>query len=375
MGELASAFPAFGEADWRKAAEAALKGGSLNSLTSRTSDGLALAPIYGGASGPRALRGAGGPWRALTRLDHPDAGAANEAALEDLANGADGLQVVFAGAAGAYGYGLSKWDSASLHRALDGVRFDYGAAFELDLGPDAEAQASAFAALVARSGARAGEADIAFGLDPLGLSLRSGRAERAWEAEAAALAKAVADLRGQGFRGPFVAADGRAACMRRAARPRRNSPSRSARRSAIGARSKRPAPRPRTRALLFPSGSPPTPTIRDARQVPRPARSSGRASGSRGARAPRGARPCRKRLAHDERARSLRERDARRVRGVLGGPRRRRQRRAAAFQPCDRPARCLCAPAGAQHATDPTARIRISASSPIPPPAPAPSRR
>ena len=54
------------------------------------------------------------------------------------------------------------------------------------------------------------EADIAFGLDPLGLSLRSGRAARAWDAEAAALAEAVGGLKGQGFRGPFVAADGRA---------------------------------------------------------------------------------------------------------------------------------------------------------------------
>ena len=42
LGELASAFPAFGEADWRKAAEAALKGGSLDSLASKTSDGIAL---------------------------------------------------------------------------------------------------------------------------------------------------------------------------------------------------------------------------------------------------------------------------------------------------------------------------------------------
>ncbi len=209
MGDLASAFPAFSEADWRKAAEAALKGASLETLNARTSDGLPLAPIYVGAEGPRALRDAGGAWRALARLDHPDAGAANEAALEDLANGADGLQVVFAGAAGAYGYGLAKWDSAALHRALDGVRFDFGAAFELDLGPDAEAQASAFAALVVRSGARPDEAGVSFGLDPIGLSLRSGRAARRWEFEGEALTRLVAGLKGQGFRGPFVAADGR----------------------------------------------------------------------------------------------------------------------------------------------------------------------
>ena len=113
-----------------------LKGGSLDALVSKTSDGIALTPLYGrGAATSRATRGAAGPWAVLARVDHPEAGDANAQAREDLTGGADGLQVVFAGAAGAYGYGLGQWDSAYRHRAFDDVRFDEGAEFQLDLGP------------------------------------------------------------------------------------------------------------------------------------------------------------------------------------------------------------------------------------------------
>ncbi len=136
MAEAAARFASYGEADWRRAAEAALKGAGFATLISRGADGIELQPLYPRREGPRALRGGGG-WRVLARLDHPDPAAANEQALDDLANGADGLQVVFAGAAGAYGFGLAKADSATLHRAFEGVRFDAEQRFELDLGPNA----------------------------------------------------------------------------------------------------------------------------------------------------------------------------------------------------------------------------------------------
>ena len=209
MAELSGAFAPFGEADWRKAAEASLKGGAFDRLVSRTSDAIALQPLYPRREGPRALRGDGGAWRALARLDHPDAAAANEQALDDLAGGADGLHVVFAGAGGAYGFGLGKFDLATLHRAFEGVRFDGALRLELDLGPEAESQASGFAGLVERSGADPAALDLGFGLDPLGALARSGRAARAWEIEAPTLARLAAVLKAKGFAGPFLAADAR----------------------------------------------------------------------------------------------------------------------------------------------------------------------
>ena len=42
----------------------------------------------------------------MQRIDHPDAVSANAQAMHDLENGATGLTLVFAGANGAYGFGL-----------------------------------------------------------------------------------------------------------------------------------------------------------------------------------------------------------------------------------------------------------------------------
>ena len=209
MSATAGLFPVYTEDDWRKAATTALKGGSLDKLVSKTSDGVTVGPLHAPAGGPRALKGTAGPWKALARLDHPDPAQANDAALEDLANGADGLQIVFAGAAGAYGYGLARADSATLHRALEGVRFDEGARFELDLGPGGEEEALAVAALIERVGVEPGKVDISFGLDPIGAQMRSGKAARPWDEEVAGLAETVKALRERGFNGPFTAADGR----------------------------------------------------------------------------------------------------------------------------------------------------------------------
>ena len=125
VAELSRAFLRYGEADWRKAAEAALKGARLESSSrARPTASRSIRSIR--RPRDRARCAAGGAWRVLARLDHPDAAEANAQAQDDLANGADGLQVVFAGAVGAYGYGL-EIRPATLHRAFEGVRFDGGA--------------------------------------------------------------------------------------------------------------------------------------------------------------------------------------------------------------------------------------------------------
>ena len=147
----------------------------MRSWSSRSDDSFAIQPLYARRAGPRVAR-ASGPWRVLARVDHPDAALANGQALDDLANGADGLQVVFAGAGGAYGYGLASADAASLDALFEGVRLDAGVTLELDLGPSAEEQALDVAALAERSGADLGRLDLSFGLDPLGALARSGRA-------------------------------------------------------------------------------------------------------------------------------------------------------------------------------------------------------
>ena len=204
-----SPFPAYNEDDWRKAASAALKGASLDKLRSKTTDGIVFGPIHAPAVGPRPLIEPRSAWAVISRVDHVEPGEANAAALDDLENGADGLQVVFAGAAGSYGYGLPGCDPATLHKVFEGVRFEGGLQLELDLGPAGIAQAEAFAAHLERVGATPDGLSLAFGIDPIGARLRSGKAPAAWDAEAKALAATAAKLKAQGFPGPYLAADGR----------------------------------------------------------------------------------------------------------------------------------------------------------------------
>jgi methylmalonyl-CoA mutase len=207
LGAVETLFPATTEADWRRAAEAALKGASLETLVSETADGVRIEPVYPAAEGPRAIR-PGGPWRIIARLDHAHADEANAQALDDLANGANGLQVVSSGALGAYGFGLRQFDSATLHKAFDGVRFDAGANFELDLGPDGPDRALRFGALIERSGAKPEDCAVSFGLDPFAASAR-GPFPADWSAQARRCVETALTLQSKGFRGPLLVADAR----------------------------------------------------------------------------------------------------------------------------------------------------------------------
>jgi len=207
LGADAAVFPDWTEADWRRAAEAALRGKSLESLASRTADGIRIEPLYRPAEGPSPM-GPSGPWRVMARLDHPDPREANAQALDDLAGGADGLMVVFAGAIGAYGFGLKKSDSATLHAAFDAVRFDAGLRIELDLGPNGAGEALSFAALIERSGSRPADCAVSFGLDPFAAAAR-GPFPADWPGHVRPYVDASLALRAKGFVGPFLVADAR----------------------------------------------------------------------------------------------------------------------------------------------------------------------
>ena len=100
-------------------------------------------------------------------------------------------------------------NSAALHKAFDGVRFDAGASFELDLGPDGSDHALRFGALVERSGARPADCAVAFGLDPFAVSAR-GPFPADWGAQGGRYVETALALRSKGFRGPFLVADARA---------------------------------------------------------------------------------------------------------------------------------------------------------------------
>ena len=165
---FADPFPPADEAQWRTLVARVLKDAPFERLVSRTADGIAIEPLYFGAKRepPRALRASAGNWAIAARLDHPDPAEANRLALADLAGGANALQIVCAGATGAFGFGLPATREA-LEAALVGVQPDAGLHIEVDAGSGADVCAVAVADLVGASSLAPESASVCFGLDPL----------------------------------------------------------------------------------------------------------------------------------------------------------------------------------------------------------------
>jgi methylmalonyl-CoA mutase len=196
--------------DWRKLVDVALKGAPFENLVGKTYDGLKIEPIYPRARGaaPIAGRPAGWPWQIMQRIDHPDAVQANAQAVHDLENGATGLTLVFAGANGAFGFGLGPTAEA-VEKVLEGIFVEAGISLELELGPQSRMAAIHLAEYVKRKGVDPAGCDIRFGLDPLGACAVWGSSPYSWPEIVRAVTGAIKGLAEIGFKGPFAAADGR----------------------------------------------------------------------------------------------------------------------------------------------------------------------
>lgn len=204
---LAAEFPPATREDWEKLALGVLKGRPLESLTSRTRGGIAIAPLYERAAGARpvAARAPGAPWQILQRVDNPDPKAANAQALEDLENGAGGLTLVFAGAVGADGFGLAP-SADAVRQALAGVHLA-AIALELDASSLPLDAVEAIAASLGEHTA-ADATKVRFGLDPLGEAARTGDFPDPQETFAR-LGDVARGLRARGFKDPVATADAR----------------------------------------------------------------------------------------------------------------------------------------------------------------------
>jgi methylmalonyl-CoA mutase len=196
--------------DWRKLVDGVLKGAPFEKLVGKTSDGLRIEPIYRRArdADPVAGRPAAAPWRIMQRIDHPDAAAANAQALLDLENGANGLTLIFAGAKGAYGFGINPTADA-IERVLDGVLIDAGISIELQVGPQSRMAAIHLAEYVQRKGISPAACDIRFGLDPIGACAVWGSSPYSWPEIVPTVTGGIKGLAAMGFGGPFAVADGR----------------------------------------------------------------------------------------------------------------------------------------------------------------------
>src|SRR5215470_1913958 len=203
---LAAEFPRATREQWRKLVEHVLKGAPFERrLVSKTYDGLGIEPLYerNAQAQPIAGRPPAAPWTLVQRVDHRDPAAANAEALHDLENGANGLSLVFAGAVGAYGYGLPASERA-IARALEGIHLDAGIALDLDLGPHIEDAGRLLAAMIKQRGGEA--TNVRFGFDPIGAAAIRGARALPRDDWVARFNAAISDLAAEGFRGPFAPA-------------------------------------------------------------------------------------------------------------------------------------------------------------------------
>jgi methylmalonyl-CoA mutase len=198
--------------DWRKLVDGVLKGAPFEKLVGKTYDGLQIQPIYQRASdaAPVAGRAGAAPWQIMQRIDHPDAAMANAQALQDLENGATGLELEFAGGPGARGFGIADATMETLARVFDGVFFDAGITIALNPVLGRENAGMNLADLVETRGFEPAKVDIRFNYQALSTLAVRGTAPAAWPEMAPPFAKMIRDLMGRGFRGPFALADGRA---------------------------------------------------------------------------------------------------------------------------------------------------------------------
>ena len=155
---------------WQARVAAILKGESAEKLASRTADGIRIEPLYQQIQGARAERADHAPWIVMQRVDHPDGVKANTQALDDLENGAGGLCIV------------NKDDDVA--RVLQGVAL-HAIHTRLEGG---DGLAKAFAAYVGKQPIDPARLTVSFGVNDAGL---------------------VNELAAQGFKGPFVEAEGR----------------------------------------------------------------------------------------------------------------------------------------------------------------------
>jgi methylmalonyl-CoA mutase len=161
------------EAIWQALAARAIGGRSLESLASRTAEGLRIEPLYPRslADAPRALRQNDGAWSVAQRVDHPEASEANRLALIDLEGGANALTLVFEGET-ARGFGLPV-NAAALANVLSGVELDM-ISLRLDASGCTAEAIRLLAALTTARRLTSATLNVDLGLDPIGLLARTG---------------------------------------------------------------------------------------------------------------------------------------------------------------------------------------------------------
>lgn len=145
--------------------------------------------------------------RLVQRVDDPAPDRANRQALDDLANGAEGLAIVFEGAPNAFGHGLPVSKEA-LDRALADVPLTR-THVRLDVHPQSRASVDWLVQILGARRISPERLDISFGIDPAALFAGTGRLRMSIEAMEASMPQSLAHFFALGVPGILLEADGR----------------------------------------------------------------------------------------------------------------------------------------------------------------------
>ncbi|TIT16342.1 MAG: methylmalonyl-CoA mutase, partial [Mesorhizobium sp.] len=195
---------------WLGLAEKALAGGTFEEkLVSHTDDGIRVEPLYDHSvtAEPLARANPRSPWIVSQRIDDPDIGRAKAQALEDVAQGATGLSLVFEGAPNAFGYGLPRTAEA-LETVLDGVPLNR-IQVRIDAHPWSRAVADWLVAFLSKRRSDPAKLNLSFGIDPAAIFAGTGRLRMSIEALQASMPQSLAHFFSMGVPGVLLEADGR----------------------------------------------------------------------------------------------------------------------------------------------------------------------
>lgn len=179
------------------------------SLVSRTDGGIAIDPLQERVSDAASLRRGhtDGPWTVVQRVDDPDPSRAARQATEDLADGATGLSLVFAGAPNAFGYGLPA-NPKDLATLLSEIPLR-GTHFRIDVHPNGRASVDWLLEALREKRADPARLSLSFGIDPASLFAGTGRMRMSIEALEASMPQSLAGFFAMSLPGILLEADGR----------------------------------------------------------------------------------------------------------------------------------------------------------------------
>jgi methylmalonyl-CoA mutase len=193
-------------AHWVAAALKAARVSSIDELRSSI-EGFAIEPLNGPATGRVPLRMRRPGWIAMQRVDDPDVERAARQARIDASGGADGLALVFEGAANAFGRGLPATEDA-LRRVLDGVDLE-ATALRIDAHPAIRRSADWLVALFEERKPNLRNVRLAIGIDTAAIFASTGRLGMTLEALRASLPQSMSGFFAAGLPGVLMEADSR----------------------------------------------------------------------------------------------------------------------------------------------------------------------